>query len=150
MPSERVATVKAIFEAFNSGRLERIVALVDPEFEAVVPPELSAEPDTYRGHEGIRRYFTTFVEAMEEIRFHPEEFREGKHAVIATVRMTARGKQTAIAVEQRFAQVWMLRDRRAWRVMTYPTLEQALDAAGVALDAPDPEDGGPAHSMGAV
>ena len=28
---------------------------IDPEFEAVTAPELSAEPDVYRGHEGIRR-----------------------------------------------------------------------------------------------
>jgi len=27
-----------------------------PDFVGVVPPELSAEPDTYRGHAGIRRY----------------------------------------------------------------------------------------------
>ena len=39
----------------TAGTSRRILALAHTDFEAVVPPELSAEPDTYRGHDGIRR-----------------------------------------------------------------------------------------------
>ena len=116
--------------AFNSGDLERILHFVHPEFEGVVPPEYSAEPDTYRGHEGIRRYFRTFEEVMEEVRFEPERFWQGGDAVAVTMRLTAKGRQTSIPVEQRFAQVWRLRDGRVVGVQSYVSVSEALEIAG--------------------
>ena len=116
--------------AFNSGDLERILHFVHPEFEGVVPPEYSAEPDTYRGHEGIRRYFRTFEEVMEEVRFEPERFWQAGDAVAVTMRLTAKGRQTSIPVEQRFAQVWMLRDGKVAGVRVYVSVSEALEIAG--------------------
>jgi ketosteroid isomerase-like protein len=117
--------------AWNSGDLERILATIDPEFEGHVPPELSAEPDTYRGHEGLVRYFSSFYEAMEEVRFEAERFWEAGASVVADVRVTAKGRSTEIMVEQRIAQVWTLREGAVLRVISYPTLAQALQAAGL-------------------
>ena len=37
------------------------------------PANLAAEPDTYRGHEGIRRYFDSFYDVMDEVRFRLNE-----------------------------------------------------------------------------
>ena len=116
--------------AFNSGDLERILHFVHPEFEGVVPPEYSAEPDTYRGHEGIRRYFRTFEEVMEEVRFEPERFWQAGDAVAVTMRLTAKGRQTSIPVEQRLAQVWRLRDGRVVGVQSYVSVSEALEIAG--------------------
>src|SRR5271166_4454631 len=100
--------------------MERIRALIHPAFEVVVPPELSAEPDTYRGPEGIRRYLESFQDAMEEIRFQPERFCEvDESVVVVVVRLTAKGRRTAIPVEQQFAQIWTMREDRAMRVRTY-------------------------------
>ena len=75
--------------------MERILAFIHPEFEGSVPPEFSAEPDTYRGHDGIRRYFRTFQDAMEEVRFQPERFWDAGDAVVVEMRLTARGRQTS-------------------------------------------------------
>jgi ketosteroid isomerase-like protein len=119
------------FEALSSGDEGRILAFAHPEFETVVPPEFSAEPDTYRGHEGIRRYFKLFDDAMEDVRFEAERMWEAGDAVVALVRLTARGKQTGIAVEQRSAQVWTIRDGRALRAQTFPELAEAFSAAGI-------------------
>ena len=129
-PGGNIEILREALEAFNSGDLERIVAVLDPDFEGVVPPEFSAEPDTYRGHDGIRRYFRTFDEAMEEVRFEPERFWQAGDAVAVTMRLTAKGRQTSIPVEQRFAQVWKLRDGRIASVQTYVSLPEALEAAG--------------------
>jgi ketosteroid isomerase-like protein len=57
MSTENVDTLLEGLEAFNSRDIERILGFLDPDFETVVPPSLSAEPDTYRGHDGARRYF---------------------------------------------------------------------------------------------
>jgi ketosteroid isomerase-like protein len=130
MSERNVQILRETLAAFNSGDLERILDFVHPEFEGVVPPEFSAEPDTYRGHDGIRRYFRTFEEVMDEVRFEPERFWQAGDAVALTMRLTARGRQTSIPVEQRFAQVWMLRDGRVAGVQGYVSVSEALEIAG--------------------
>src|SRR5271165_4679539 len=128
MSRGNVEVVREGLEAFNSGDIDRILAFALPDFEAVVPPELSAEPDTYRGHDGIRRYFQSFQDAMYEIRFEPERFWDAGQFVVALVRITAKGRQTAIPVEQRIAQVWTILDGRAASVRTHASLSEALEA----------------------
>jgi uncharacterized protein len=127
--SERI--LRGLYEAFGRGDIDDILRFVDPEFEVAVPPELSAEPDTYRGHDGIRRYFATFADAMDEISFEPQRFWETPDCVVADVLMSAKGRLTSIRVEQHFAQVWVLRDGRVFRATTYVQLADALRAAGV-------------------
>jgi uncharacterized protein len=131
MSQQNIETLRQGFEAFNSGDLGRILAFAHPDFVAEVPPELSPEPDTYRGHDGIRRYFQSFQDVMDEIRFQPERFWDVGPSVVVTVRLTAKGRQTAIPVEQRIAQVWTFRDGKAARVRTYPSLSEALEAVGL-------------------
>jgi uncharacterized protein len=131
MSQENVDLIRRGLEAFNSEDMERILAFVDPDFETVVSGELSAEPDTYRGHDGIRRYFKSFRDAMDEIRFEPERFWDAGEAVVVALRLTARGRQTAIRVEQSIAQVWSIRDGRAIGVRTYASVAEALRAAGL-------------------
>jgi ketosteroid isomerase-like protein len=130
MSERNMQILRETLAAFNSGDLERILHFVHPEFEGVVPPEYSAEPDTYRGHEGIRRYFRTFEEVMEEVRFEPERFWQAGDAVAVTMRLTAKGRQTSIPVEQRLAQVWRLRDGRVVGVQSYVSVSEALEIAG--------------------
>jgi|SRR5271167_919228 len=132
MSQENVETLRQAYEAFSSGDMGRILAFAHPDVEVVVPPELSAEPDTYRGHDGVRRYFQSFGDAMDEIRFQPERFWDVGQSVVAVVRLTAKGRQTAIPVEQQIAQVWTIRDGKGIRVQTYASLSEALEAVGLA------------------
>jgi ketosteroid isomerase-like protein len=132
MSQANVNAVRDGFEAFNSADMGRILAFVDAEFEAVVPPAFSAEPDTYRGHDGVRRYFGSFGEAMDDVRFHAERFWDMGETVVVSVRLTARGKRTAIPVEQRFTQVWGMRDGKATSVRSYLSSAEALASLGAA------------------
>jgi len=131
MSTKNVDTLLEGLEAFNSRDIERILGFLHPEFEAVVPPALSAEPDTYRGHAGARRYFESFWETMDEIRFRPEHFWDAGESVVVAMRITAKGRRTAIAVEQRFTQVWTFRDGKATRARAYASEADALKAAGL-------------------
>jgi len=126
-----VETVREIFAAINAGDIEGVIARMHPDSETEVPAELSAEPDTYRGPEGMRRYFSTFQEAMEEIRFHLRRFWERGDVVVAEVRVTAKGRETAISVEQHFAQVWTFEGGQPMRIRGYATPAEALRAAGI-------------------
>lgn len=131
MPKGNVEIVRRANAAFNSGDMERILALMDPEFETAVGPELSPEPDTYRGHDGIRRYFDSFRDAMDQIRFDPASFREVGASVVVAVRLSAKGRSTGILVEQHLGQVWTIRDGKALRVRSYGSYPEALEAAGL-------------------
>src|ERR1700682_5622809 len=110
MSRENVEIVRQIFRAFNSEDIDRVLALTHTEFELEVPPALSAEPDIYRGHDGMRRYWESFQDAMDEIRLQPERLCDAGEAVVVAMKLTAKGRRTAIAVEQRTAGVWTIRD----------------------------------------
>lgn len=134
MPRENVEIVRRVNTAINSGDMDRVLALLHPEFETAVGPELSPEPDAYRGHDGVRRYFDSFREAMNEIRFEPAGFREAGRSVVVALRLTAKGRSTGIHVEQHLGQVWTIREGRAVGVQNYLSYREALEAAEV-----DPE-----------
>ena len=131
MSQENVELVRRLAKAIDSWNIDAVVSLVHPDFEAYVPPEFSAEPDTYRGRDGIRRYFDSFEVAMDEIRYHPVEIWDAGDSVVVAVRLTARGRQTSIPVEQRFAHLWRFRDGMAIGVRTYASASEALEAAGL-------------------
>jgi ketosteroid isomerase-like protein len=102
--------------------------------------QLWREPDTYRGPEGIRRYFETFQEAMDDIYFDVERFwGTAGDKVVASFRLTARGKQTGIPVEQRAAFVWTIRDGHAVAVRTFVSLQEALASVGLDERSPSVE-----------
>jgi len=134
MAREDVEVVRQALDAYNSGDIARILALTHPDFEAVIPAELSAEPDVYRGHDGIRRYFESFRDAMDEIVFEVERYTDAGTAVLVEMRLTARGRLTSIAVEQRNVGVWTVRDGRVIGVRAYAELADARRALG--LDGP--------------
>lgn len=126
MSRENVEIVSQALSAWDSGEVDQILALTHPDFVAEVPPEVSAEPDSYRGHSGIRRYIASFQDPMEDIRFEGERLWDAGESVVVELLLTARGRQTAIAVEQRTAGVWTVRDGRIYRIRAYATLADAL------------------------
>ncbi len=131
MSEQALEVVKRALEAFDSGDLMRILALTDPDFEAEVSSEVSAEPDTYRGHDGVRRYFDSFAEAMDDVHFEGERFWEIDDSVVVALRLTARGRRTAIAVEQHSAGVWTVRDGKILTIRAYASLARALQSVGL-------------------
>ena len=131
MSRENSEIVRRANVAFNSGDMDRVLALLHPDFETTVGPELSPEPDVYRGHDGVRRYFDSFRDAMDQIRFEPARFRAHGTSVVVAQRLSARGRSTGIAVEQHLGQVWTVDDGKVLRVRSYVTYREALEAAGL-------------------
>jgi ketosteroid isomerase-like protein len=131
MSQENVQIVRQVFGAFNSEDIGRALALTHPEVEIEIGPEISAEPDTYRGHDGMRRYIQTFQDAMEEIRFQPDRFWDVGESVVVALLLTAKGRQTSISVEQRSAGVWTIREGKVVGVRAYGSATEALEAVGL-------------------
>jgi ketosteroid isomerase-like protein len=130
MPSENVETMKRGLEALNTEGVDAFLEFIDPDFETTTPPELTVEPATYRGREGLRSYFDSFYEIMDEVRFEPEGFIDAGDRVVVPARLVARGRDTGIEAVQQLTMVWTLRDGKAIGCETYATKDEALQAAG--------------------
>jgi ketosteroid isomerase-like protein len=127
MSESPVAVVRALFEHANAGEIDRVIDLLAPDSVFVVPPEASAEPDTYRGRDGARRYFSGFDGALDGVRFELLDIVEvTTDAALAATRLTGRGTTTGIQVEQDTFVLLTVRDGLVTRIKPYTDREQAL------------------------
>jgi ketosteroid isomerase-like protein len=126
---ENVELVRQGFELLQEQGVEGFLPFIHPDFEVTTPAALTAEPDTYRGPDGIRRYFDSFYEAMDRVAFEPLELIEVGDAVVVPMTLRARGRTSGIETEQHVVQIWELAGGKAIRVRVFATLEEAMTAA---------------------
>ncbi len=133
MSQDNVEVVRRALEAHHSSNLEaRIEALLDLwdpscEYTSVMA---ALELATYHGHDGMRRYLGDLAARWAEWRTEPEEiFELDSETVFATIRFSAVGKDSGVPVEAQLASVLELRNRKLVRARTYPSREEALEAA---------------------
>ena len=131
MSEENVEIVRRAYAALAEQGVEALLPFIDPEFEVTTPPSLASEPDTYRGHDGVRRYFASFGEAMEGVYFEGREFTAVGDQVLVDTTLHARGRTTGIAGEQHAFLVWTVRGGMAIRADAFAEHGQALEAAGL-------------------
>jgi ketosteroid isomerase-like protein len=127
---ENLEIVQRGFEAFNARGVEGIIPFIHPDFEATTPPNLASEPDTYRGQDGIRRWFDSFDDVMDEIRWDAHRFEQVGNRVVVEFTLRARGRKTGLDFGQDAVMVWSLRDGKAIGVELFETLDEARAAAG--------------------
>lgn len=125
---ENAELVRRFFEDLNEGNVKAMLARLAPEFEMVVPAGMGVEPRTYRGPDGVRRWFDSFSEIME-IRVESRDFIAVGDRVVAPHTLHARGRETGIDTEQYTVHVWHLRDGEAEMLEVFATLDEALEAA---------------------
>jgi ketosteroid isomerase-like protein len=131
MSEADVEQVRRGFEALEVGDAEALIPLVHPEFEMTTPAGLAAEPDTYRGQDGVRRYFDSFYEAMDEIGIRAEAFEDlGGGRVLTPATLRARGRTTGLVAEQSLVLIWEIEDSLARRLLIFPTEAEARAATG--------------------
>ena len=128
---DNVEIVRNGYRALAEHGVEAVLAITDPGFEATTPPSLASEPQTYRGHEGVRRFFGSFDDAMEGVYLEGQEFTSAGDNVLVDTKLHARGRTTGIETEQRAFLVWTLRDGLVTRVQTFADRGEALEAAGL-------------------
>jgi ketosteroid isomerase-like protein len=123
------AVVREMLDALNTEGTEAALAWFAEDFHGVVPPELSAEPDSYDGHDGVRHYFDSFHEIVDDLRFDAEELVDvAPDAVAARGLITGSGRESGIPIEMRVPMLMRLRDGKVAGIEAYPDWDDAVEA----------------------
>ena len=124
--------MRSMLETLNERGVEAALDRIHPDFEGITPPELSPEPDTYRGHDGIRRYFAGFEGVMDQVRWEEDEMIEARDGrVVAGIRLVTHSLTTGLELELPVWQVCTLRDGKVLRIEGFAQREDALRAVGI-------------------
>jgi ketosteroid isomerase-like protein len=128
MSESNVEVVRRLFELYASGGIEAALEVLDERLVIVIPPEMSAEPDTYRGHEGARRYFEGFDGMLEGISYEAVEMiPEGEH-VLVRAHLAGRGVSSGVEVGLDAFVVHTVAGGKVTRIVPYGDLESARES----------------------
>jgi ketosteroid isomerase-like protein len=119
-------------EAYSRGDYEAALAGFDPAIEWSVDASVAPDATSYHGHEGVKRFWKTWAEAISNMTLEIEECRCVEHdQVLAITRAHGTGAGSGAPVASgRFVQIADFREGRVVRVRLYGSLAQALEAVG--------------------
>jgi ketosteroid isomerase-like protein len=132
MSGKNVEVVRQVIESNRSddieARIEAFLALCDPSCE-YTSAQAAVDAQTYRGHDGIRRYMSDMADSWAEWRNEAEDVLDvGPNTVVATVRSRLTGKDSGVPVEARLGVVFVLSRGKILRGQAYSSREEALEA----------------------
>jgi len=127
-PPDLASLARRAGDAVSRGDLEAFLEMVDPEVE-FTSMIAEMEGETYRGHDGVRRWWAAVREAFEEGVWDYQDIRgEGE---LAVARLRIEGRLRGIEVAQTMWQAFRVRDGLALWWGFYRTEEEALEAVGL-------------------
>jgi ketosteroid isomerase-like protein len=127
---DSIEVVQRAMDALARDGVEGMLTFIHEDFEMYTPPEFAAEPDTYRGPEGVRRWFDSFYEVMDRVGLEVFELVEGGGGRVAgTIRITARGGSTGIEATQETPLLCTVSEGKILAMSFFVTREEALAAA---------------------
>jgi ketosteroid isomerase-like protein len=112
--------VRQLFDRFAEGGIEPTLELFSQDVVIEIPPDMSAEPDEYQGHDGVRRYFAGFDGMIEDLRYEAIELVATGEHVLAHTRLSGRGVSSGLDVDIDAYVVHELADGRIARIRPYP------------------------------
>jgi ketosteroid isomerase-like protein len=132
MSRENVELVRAAFEAFLAGDLDKTAQLVDPELEFHGTVGGLQEGQIAHGQAQIDQMFEAEdLEAWAERRLEPEEFIDAGDRVVVLLHEYRRGRGSGVELELETAVVGVVGGGRVLRIQGYMDRDAALEAAGL-------------------
>jgi ketosteroid isomerase-like protein len=125
MTNSNIEVVQRLFDRFAEGGIESALDGLSKDVVIEIPPDMSAEPDEYHGHDGARRYFNGFDGMIEELRYEALELIPVGERVLARVRLSGRGVSSGVDVALEPYVMHELADGRIIRIRPYPDREAA-------------------------
>jgi ketosteroid isomerase-like protein len=100
-----VELIARTFRVMDSESYEQALPYISDDFVMETPANMASEPGVYRGPDGVRRWWESFLEAMDSVRLETlavedvDDADDGR-AIVSFV-IHARGKSSGIEAEQR-------------------------------------------------
>jgi ketosteroid isomerase-like protein len=130
MSLENVERVREAVEAINRGDFEAALGRAHPDIEWET---LETFPDagTYRGPEGVRAFFQTWLDTFRGFRLHLEQcVAVDEDRVLAMLRVSGAGAGSGVEVESPpFFQLIEFRDGLLIRARMFQSESEALEVA---------------------
>jgi ketosteroid isomerase-like protein len=108
---------------------EALGRFVDPRIEWLPVTDSLLAVDSYRGFEGVRRFWGEFVSAWESYRVEPLRFDDAGDLVAVVVRIV--GRTHELEVDETRSSLLTVHDGRVVRVESFADPEGARAAAGL-------------------
>ncbi len=131
MSQENVEVVRRNLEAFQHRRFGSSVELWDAEGEWIPAMAGAVDDSVYRGHAALGRYFEELFASFSEVRLDDVEFRDLGDRVLALYRLSVRGRDSGVAIDQLGGTVYELRGGKILRGRSYLSHGEALRAVGL-------------------
>ena len=133
MSQENVEVVKAAYEAFARGGLDRWLEHFADDVEW---RSIEGAPDDVgpiHGKDALRAWLQDWIDMFDGFWMEPIELIDtGDDAVVAVERFGGRAKLSGVETDQTETEVFTIRDGKIARGREYATRDEALAAAGLA------------------
>jgi ketosteroid isomerase-like protein len=129
MPGENAELVRRVYDAINRGDIDAAQEVGADDGVWDWSNSIGPAKGVYRGKQQQREFWTSFVEAFEEVRWETEEIvevDESRLIVVNHVRM--RGRGSGVEVDAVGAQLWTIADGEVQAVKLYQSKAEALEA----------------------
>jgi ketosteroid isomerase-like protein len=128
MGEEGIQLARQAYDAFNRGDVDGALQHLDPAIEWRMSDQFTRMERVFRGHEGVREVFEMFTSALDELHVDVRSMHESGPTVIAEVTIGGVLRGTKEPASYPLVQAWTVRDRKAVRLDTYPTLDEAWES----------------------
>jgi len=132
MSQENVELMYRAVDTFNRRDLDAHLALMDDDVEVVPRIGASEGESSYRGHDGVRRWWNNVLDVFPDWNVEVVEVRDvGDYLTLATIRLIGHGASSAAPTYQATWQVGRWRRGKCvwWRA--FLTHAEALEAVGL-------------------
>jgi ketosteroid isomerase-like protein len=131
MSQERVGQVLRAYDAMNRGDVESAFAGLSPDFE-FIPPGILPDVEVHRGRDAAVRFWNTWTEAFDDLRFAIEETIDAGEQVVvmAAVCGAVKGAGTEVRTPT-FPFIWTFEGDQIVRMEAMQNRALALEAVGL-------------------
>jgi ketosteroid isomerase-like protein len=126
MSRENVDLALLMYESFNRRDLDALLGLMHDEVE--IGPRLGALEGDYRGHEGVRRWWSDLLGLLPDYKAELVEVQDLKEMTLGQIRGRARGAASGAPVVETWWQSMLWRDGHCIRWSNFATKADALEA----------------------
>src|SRR5687767_462501 len=133
MGQENVEVVRRLYDAAARRDNEAVYAIYHPEivWDASRTQRGGMTGQIVRGHSALKGWLREWYGAWENIQDDLEELRDTGPEVISVMTQRGSGRGSGVEVADRLATIWAVCDGRIVRATWFPTLGEALEAAGL-------------------